>query len=59
MTSEQLNEKVAALTAERDAFVSEANQRIAFLNGQIMAYEALAAEMERAAVKRDADDSEG
>lgn len=58
MTWEQLNERIAALTAERDAFVQEANQRIAFLNGQIMAYEAMAAEMERAAAPVEAADDE-
>lgn len=58
MTRAQLNEKLAALTAERDAFVQEANQRIAFLNGQIMAYEAMAADMERAGAPVEADSDE-
>lgn len=58
MTQAQLKQKAAELAAERDALVQEANQRLAYLNGQIAAYEALAAEMEEAdaPVERAADE---
>ncbi len=41
MSEQELREKVTALTAERDTLVQEVNQRLAFLNGQISAYEAM------------------
>lgn len=44
MTSEErIRERIAEYTAQRDRFLSEANQQIAALNGAIQALEALLA----------------
>ena len=37
MNNEQIAELLQAATAERDALVQEANQRVAYLNGRIQA----------------------
>ena len=37
MDREQVEELLQAATAERDALVQEANQRVAYLNGRIQA----------------------
>lgn len=37
MDREQIEELLQAATAERDALVQEANQRVAYLNGRIQA----------------------
>ena len=38
---DKIEERIAELKAERDQFVQQANQQIAFLNGQIHALEEL------------------
>lgn len=41
MTEEKVAARIAELKAQRDQFVTEANQQIAFLNGQISALEGM------------------
>jgi len=44
VTKEEMAERVAKIKAERDRFVEQANQQIAYLNGQIALLEELLAE---------------
>ena len=43
MDSERIKKLIAAVTAERDEFMAQANQRLAFLNGKIEALQELLA----------------
>ena len=54
MTKEEMAERVAKIKAERDRFVEQANQQIAYLNGQIALLEELLAEGEASADDPDA-----
>ena len=54
MTKEEMAERVAKIKAERDRFVEQANQQIAFLNGQIALLEELLGEGEASADDPDA-----
>jgi hypothetical protein len=44
VTKEEMADRVAKIKAERDRFVEQANQQIAFLNGQIALLEELLTE---------------
>jgi len=44
VTKEEMAERVAKIKSERDRFVEQANQQIAYLNGQIALLEELLGE---------------
>lgn len=46
MTKQQIAELIQAVTVERDAFVQQANQQIAFLNGRLQALGDVLAQMD-------------
>jgi hypothetical protein len=51
---QKIEERIAQLTRQRDAFVSEANLGVARLNGMIAAYETIWRELGETAVEPDA-----
>lgn len=59
MTKEQMADMLAALIAERDEVVAQANQRIAYLNGKIELLREMTAPAETAPAETPPAEAEG